>query len=216
MFLHNNLVFLLILLNVIPTYLTAQDTLMHRLCCHLLGHKKASEDIQKHFHEAREAFNISQPTPAIKEINNCPFLKQFASFTWFGSWIHANEWQKMDPDNKTWLSFHEAAHTHLNHPIKQLDACALLTVGAVLTKIWPVRLVLIAGLLAMPLYIRHCEKEADIAAAKKLISCGKTHIVQKQIDELKNENPTSFSLWFNSSAETINYLQNAIGSVPKN
>ncbi len=195
-----------------------------KICCLLFGDQNASDDIVKQVEQARDHFTISKDDRfPVKYINNCPWLQNFLSFTWFGSWFNKEKWNKLNDKEKSFTIYHEVVHEKLNHPIKQIGVMlgTIATSGLLgyacpkllKNKFLNVGLKAVLGSLivaiAQSLYAQTCEQEADIHAAQKLCELGKKDIVQQYVDNLNpnNDDTTSILSVFPSKKEQQSYLQ---------
>ena len=204
---------------IIQSYAISSEDLQKKsflrtTCCVLLGTANAPDDIQSCFTNAADNFDISQDKRLpIKLINKCPVLNSFSSFTWFGTWINRDYWQKMSNLEQEWSAYHEIAHQKLNHPKKQIiTAASALFSSAVFSYYFKFQLLsaiaITGSLLAFvsSSYAHICERQADILAAQTLYSKDKGDIVAEHIKSLSFE-PNEWSMWFNSPADQIKYLQ---------
>ncbi len=191
-----------------------QKNLLHKICCIFLGTKTASEEVQSCFNEARNNFNIAEDKKLpIKLINKCPVLNNFSSFTWFGTWVNQNDWQRMSDMEKEWAAHHEVAHQKLNHPIKQIMAATSTFFGSAFClyffKFHPISAVVVTGAL-LGLVSSGCshmyERQADILAAIVLREKNKDNVVDEHIQSLSHGS-NEWSMWFNSPGDQIAYLQ---------
>ncbi len=200
-----------------------------KICCSLFGNEDASKEIKTLVNQARDAYDIdaSEGLP-IKFINKCPWLQQFKSFTWFGTWINKNAWSELSQNEKVFTAFHEPAHEKLDHPLKQIGvALSTLTASLLLGRLClrcsvqskllacGIQTVLSGALLGLivPWYTKRCEKEADILAAQKLCELGKADVVENQITQINAEadqEVDSSSTWFCTLQEQRDYLQKVI------
>ncbi len=199
------------------------------VCCKLFGNENVSDQTKQLINQARDSFGISQTDrlPVKYISSNNAWLQQFLSFTWFGTWINKNSWENFSEQEKIFTAYHETAHHHLNHPLKQIGVTlstliASIALGRIYIPSVKSRLLacslqtfLSAGMLSLivPLYAKLCEKNADIKAAQKLCSLGKNDIVEHQIAQLNSEldqEENSSNLLFPSIKDQITYLQKII------
>ena len=207
----------------------APEQIAAKICCQLFGNKDASDQAKQLINQARDSFEISQTDrlPVKYISSNNTWLQQFLSFTWFGTWINKNSWENFSEQEKIFTAYHETAHHHLNHPLKQIGVTlstliASIALGRIYIPSVKSRLLacslqtfLSAGMLSLivPLYAKLCEKNADIKAAQKLCSLGKNDIVEHQIAQLNSEldqEENSSNLLFPSIKDQITYLQKII------
>lgn len=195
-----------------------------KICCLLFGNQDASDDIIKQVEQARNHFAISTNNRLpVKFINNCPWLQNFLSFTWFGSWFNKEEWNQLNDNERSFTAYHEIAHEKLNHPIKQIGvilgtiaasgllgyACPKLLKNKFLNVGLKTALGSLIVAIAQSLYAQTCEQEADIHAAQKLCEIGKKDVVQNYIDNLNSNNDDTINIlsMFPSKKEQQSYLQ---------
>ena len=206
-----------------------------KICCFLFGNQDASDDIVKQVERARNHFAISKDDRLpVKFINNCPWLQNFLSFTWFGSWFNKEEWGLLNDNEKSFAIYHEVAHEKLNHPIKQIGGMfGGIGVGGLFVYNFPKLLknsfpelsknkffnfglkttfalfALLVVTVNQAWYARTCEQEADIHAAQKLCELGKKDLVQQHVDNLNtnNDDTTNILSVFPSKKEQQAYLQ---------
>jgi len=210
-------------------------TYAKKVCCLLFGNEDISDnEIIKFVKEAREKFELSTnkgSLPPLKYIRPGWLAKHFSSFTWFGTWINKEAWEKMNDNEKTFCIYHEIAHEKKRHPIIQsgiflfnvLVACyctpkiisVVFKKGCLQGKF--VGVGLIAVHVVEPILVSwRSEKAADITAAEMLCQNDKKNVVEEYVENLESliseRDDRSFfaKLWFFSAKNRIAYLNNVL------
>lgn len=213
--------------------LTPQISLISKIYCFVLGNSDASEKYKQKTYQALKALDIKnvQNIP-IKKMNGIgpKFARiDLSSFTAFGIWIDEQFLNSCSNAEIKFNIYHEAAHYKCKHHQKILLTCmsllTLLTMSSIklnhylntkksLYRYAILTTTSIISLIGSYLYIlsnivKEQEKEADIFAAKTLVNSGKSKIVEKYIQNLKNFNlPNQNNIWWYSNKEQIEYLEN--------
>ncbi len=212
--------------------LDAGQSIASKLYCSVLGNQDASPTYKDLTYQALTNLGVKNPdNVSVKQMNGVgpAFARiNLSSFTTFGLWLDEAYLDTCTQEEKLFHIYHEAAHYASNHHQKILAGIAvalpLSIFGLVkLNKYLPekkiTKVAIYTGIACatltgiyfgvLPSIVKHQEKQADIRAAKTLISLGKEDVVLNRIQTLKTyKDANSTDIWWYSNAEQIKYLEN--------
>ncbi|MCL4361776.1 hypothetical protein M1446_05475 [Candidatus Dependentiae bacterium] len=211
------------------TNIISSQSLISKFYCQILGNKDASLENKEMVYRALKKLGIKNVEDvSVKQMNGVgPAFARLplSSFTAFGIWLDEDYLSKCSPIERVFHIYHEAAHYAKKHHQKILAGAAIMLPAIAIALIKLNQLVAdpiykygamsgvsLSALLGNYFYVlpkinKTHEKEADLLAAKILISSGNEKIVDYYIEELKKYNPNSENIWWYSIGQQIKYLQ---------
>jgi Zn-dependent protease with chaperone function len=226
-------IFSLLFIFLCPMFAISQgQSLVSKIYCLFLGDTDVPYEYKQMVYQALRDFGLENPSEvSVKQMNGVgpAFARvNLSSFTAFGIWLDVRYLNKCSEEEKIFHVYHEVAHYVLNHHVKILVGCggviALLIAGlvklhgtlGVSSAILKETLIGGVGILAvlagyryiLPYFVKKQEKQADIMAAKILVSTGREGIVKAHIENLKKyKDSDEDALWWCTNKETIKYLE---------
>lgn len=215
-------------------YPLSAQSIIPKIYCTVLGNTDLKQEYKEQVFKALKDMGVEHPeTIAIKKMNRVGSilaLMPVSSFTAFGIWFDEKYLDSCSQEKRIFEIYHEAAHYALKHHQKLLGigsaVCATAIVGLVflkkcldartshsLTVTLGAAAASVAGIYLgiVPQIVQRQEKAADIHAAKKLISLGKTDVVDAYIRLLSKSNLSDKSaLWWAPVKEQASCLKDVV------
>lgn len=199
----------------------------------LLGSVDLDEPYKSEVKEALSNFKVANVNSvSIKKMDNLiPHIidPSIVSYTFFGLWFNQDYLAQLSSSARTWNIYHEAAHYASNHSSKAILLVGILgglsyaTIpqlntklstkynlinGAIYLTTWSAAVA--ASFYTLQELVREQEKQADLKAARLLLTLGKEDVVLDHIDALNNQIAQGAGdqadSWHYSTYEQVEYL----------
>ena len=203
--------------------------------CRVLGNNDVRQEYADLVHQALRDFDVNNAELVyVKKANSVGSvlaLMPVSSFTACGIWLDEDYLDQCSSSEVLFQIYHEAAHYAQHHHAKLL-ATALGITGVIASgfaygnKILreknyshPLVTTAAAGTLLLaaayvgilPNIVKRQERRADIEAAKKLYAIGREDVVAVHKQNLRRNSSEAGNLWWFSSKEQADYLDDVIG-----
>jgi len=184
-----------------------KQSLISKMYCSIFGNNDVRPEYKQKVHQALKDLGVAQPLDVpVKQMNIVgPSFARYklASFTAFGIWLDEAYLNRCNEEEKMFHIYHEASHYVQKHHQKNIAGCSgtlmltlagLLALKKALGSTNPlIKNVTVAGttILAiiggcrylLPYFVKRQEKQADLMAAKILMSTEKEYIVDAHIEK---------------------------------